>query len=136
MGLQVRIPLSLNLLLDDAVCSAADLNSIVRTCSFHYIGVCRRSGDDVYKRFRNILEECAEKMIVCASDLGGVLLFLTLTHVESITRCNIVFRDSTRRVRLSLCVMYQLCIGVYPHSDRALHAWEKDGIRLKILEII
>ena len=34
---------------------------------------------------------------MCVSDLRGVLLFLPLTHVGSITRRNVIFGDSTQR---------------------------------------
>ena len=63
-GLQVRLHSSLNLLQDAAVWSVAPLNSIEITCWFHYVRGCGRSRANVYERFRNILEEGAEKMVL------------------------------------------------------------------------
>ena len=73
---------SLNLVLNAAVLSAAHLNSVERTCCFHYIGGCGRSRADVYERFRNILKECAEKMVLtygkkCVSDVCVVVYFFS-----------------------------------------------------------
>jgi len=84
---------SLNLVLNAAVWSAAHLNSVERTCCFHYIGGCGHSRGDVYERFRNTLKECAEKMILtygnkCLWCMRCGVFFLPLTHVGSITCCN------------------------------------------------
>jgi len=85
-----------------AVCSAAHLKSVERTCCFHYIGGCGHSRADVYERFRNILKDCAEKMILtygkkCASDVCGVVYFFFTTDSCWVDYMLQFLGDSTHR---------------------------------------